>query len=287
MYPEEIDEMGEERRNVSAVQMQLDEMHLLSLFPNVQTLILTGGMPEENDFSALYSQDQLRELILDYEETDSDEDGIKIDRFPHLEYVLSRSNLNIRSADMIKDNVEVEILNLYSNGKPEKISIPSAIEICRPQTGFVFSAETYGPASYLLVRLLNEIDSYLLENNCMISRYTDDLDSIGIIPVCMPQEMLNRWKERKYVSKKKRYADIRLHLDYMQFIKGVDNKNRDNKRREMCYENIKAAGEYISGKVPSFKLQQFLADIRTALGVCKEAPDSAAEDRSGLEETQG
>ena len=49
---EEIDEMGEERKNVSAVQMQLNEMHLLSFFPNAKTLILTGGIPAEDDFIA-------------------------------------------------------------------------------------------------------------------------------------------------------------------------------------------------------------------------------------------
>lgn len=261
---EEIHWIVEKGNNVYAVQMQLDEMHLLPFFPNVQLLILTGGMPDDNDFSALYSNDKLRELVLDYEETDSDEDGIRIDLFPNLDYVLSRSNLNICSSNIISNSSKIDILNYYKNGRPKKITIPASIDICRPKTGIFFSTEAQTPAAELLVYLLREIDSYLLENGYMISRYTNELDEIGIIPICMSKEMIDHgfYKERKYVNKKKRYADLRLHLDYECFVEGPESK-----RREMCYDNIKAAGEYISSKTSSFDIQQFLNDVRTAIHI--------------------
>ncbi len=61
-----------------AVQIGLDLLEFLSCFHNIKALVLTGGMPTRSGLSVLYEQDQLEELVLDYEETDSDEDTFQI-----------------------------------------------------------------------------------------------------------------------------------------------------------------------------------------------------------------
>ena len=84
----------------------------LTLFPNAEVLILTGGIPTEEGKQVLYSNNKIRELVLDYEETDSDEDGIKLEKITSLEYVLSRSNLNINQADKPYAGITIQIINI-------------------------------------------------------------------------------------------------------------------------------------------------------------------------------
>ncbi len=98
----------------------MDLLEFLNYFHNIKALVLTGGMPTRSGLSVLYEQDQLEELVLDYEETGSDEDAIDLRCFPNLQYVLTRSNLNIKNAG---DNYPVEVRNYYKNGKPVKISV--------------------------------------------------------------------------------------------------------------------------------------------------------------------
>ena len=244
--------------------MGLGEMQNLSLFPKVHVLILTGGIPTEEGIQVLYSNNQIRELVLDYEETDSDEDGIELEKITSLEYVLSRSNLNINQAEKPYSGITVQIINYYKNGKPQKITIPPSIDICRPRTGIFFSTESQTPAAVIIMRILNKIDSYLLENDYTISRYTTEFNEIAIIPICISEEMIARgfYKERKYISRKKRTADIRLHMDYDVFV-----RSDDNERCLLCYKMILNAGEYIEQKTQSFNALQFLTDVRDALSI--------------------
>ncbi len=260
----DICQLDEKAKSIDAVQMGLGEVQNLTLFPNAEVLILTGGIPTEEGKQVLYSNNKIRELVLDYEETDSDEDGIKLEKITSLEYVLSRSNLNINQADKPYAGITIQIINYYNTGRPQKITVASSIDICRPRTGIFFSTESQAPASVIIMSILNKIDAYLLENDYTISRYTTVLDEIAIIPVCMSEEMIDRgfYKERKYISKKKRTADIRLHMDYNVFV-----TSDDNKRCLLCYKMMLNAGEYIEQQTQSFNVPQFLADIRTALGI--------------------
>ena len=260
----DICQLDEKAKSIDAVQMGLGEVQNLTLFPNAEVLILTGGIPTEEGKQVLYSNNKIRELVLDYEETDSDEDGIKLEKITSLEYVLSRSNLNINQAEKPYAGITIQIINYYKNGRPQKITVAPSIDICRPRTGIFFSTESQAPASVIIMSILNKIDAYLLENDYTISRYTTVLDEIAIIPVCMSEEMIDRgfYKERKYISKKKRTADIRLHMDYNVFV-----TSDDNKRCLLCYKMMLNAGEYIEQQTQSFNVPQFLADIRTALGI--------------------
>ncbi|MBQ4425134.1 MAG: hypothetical protein II882_05305 [Lachnospiraceae bacterium] len=260
----DICQLDDKVKNNDAVQMGLGEMQNLSLFPKVHVLILTGGIPTEEGIQVLYSNNQIRELVLDYEETDSDEDGIELEKITSLEYVLSRSNLNINQAEKPYSGITVQIINYYKNGKPQKITIPPSIDICRPRTGIFFSTESQTPAAVIIMRILNKIDSYLLENDYTISRYTTEFNEIAIIPICISEEMIARgfYKERKYISRKKRTADIRLHMDYDVFV-----RSDDNERCLLCYKMILNAGEYIEQKTQSFNALQFLTDVRDALSI--------------------
>ena len=260
----DICQLDEKAKSIDAVQMGLGEVQNLTLFPNAEVLILTGGIPTEEGKQVLYSNNKIRELVLDYEETDSDEDGIKLEKVTSLEYVLSRSNLNINQADKPYAGITIQIINYFKNGRPQKITVAPSIDICRPRTGIFFSTESQAPASVIIMSILNKIDAYLLENDYTISRYTTVLDEIAIIPVCMSEEMIDRgcYKERKNISKKKRTADIRLHMDYNVFV-----TSDDNKRCLLCYKMMLNAGEYIEQQTQSFNVPQFLADIRTALGI--------------------
>lgn len=86
-------------------------------------------------------------------------------------------------------------------------------------TPFVFSTESESPAAQMIM------DSFcLIEKNMRVTslaKYTDALDSIGIIPECLSEELLRTFgcgKDRKYISWKHRYADIRLHVPFLPFV---------------------------------------------------------------------
>ena len=64
--------------------------------------------------------------------------------------------------------------------------------------------------------IIRDICIKLDEDNFKISPYTDDLESIGKIVNCHPDEnLIDGWeKPRKYINYQKKYADIRLPIPY-------------------------------------------------------------------------
>ncbi len=44
------------------------------------------------------------------------------------------------------------------------------------------------------------------------------LDSIAIISIIVPEEYREGYTERVYINRKRKYADIRLHLNYKDFV---------------------------------------------------------------------
>lgn len=125
------------------IQIELSALHCLEKFKEVDTLIITGGAETEHGMQILYSQKSIRNLILDYEETDSDEGGIELSNFPKLEYVKSRSNLNIHALDKqmcLENGIIIEVLNYYREGKLVKGHYHSNQDILRTDD-FIFLAQ--------------------------------------------------------------------------------------------------------------------------------------------------
>ena len=235
-----------QERNVC---LSLSDLDKLPCFSSPEALLLTGGSPGSAGFAPLYAAKGLKTLLLDYEETDSDEDGIRLDRLPELDYVLSRSNLNIYHLSEVSGPT-VEIRNIWRGGKVVKITLAPGVELAKRQYFTFFSVEGESPAAVKIMEILNPIQAALNE---LDKRYSSKLDSIAIIPLCVSDEAR---RERRYVSLKKRCADLRLRIDWADFVRAAPET-----RRYLCLENLRASAAYIAQKDASFQLEEFLADI--------------------------
>ena len=121
-----------------------------------------------------------------------------------------------------------------------------------------FSTESKGSAATQIMRILNPVETYFTQNYRGI-KFSENLDDIAIIPVCIPEDMIQDGclKERRNVSLKRRYADIRLHISYDAFIKGDQSA-----RIALCAKNIAEAVSYIKKKDKTFDVEQFLNAIQ-------------------------
>ena len=118
-----------------------------------------------------------------------------------------------------------------------------------------FSAEATSPAGYLLMELIKPIRRNF--NECFASKkYSTDLDELFIVFICMSQKM-GGYKDRKYISRKNRYADIRLNMDFDQFLL-CDSK----KRWLMMWALIQVAIDIVSERVSDFKRDELIEDIK-------------------------
>lgn len=253
----DLQEIQNELFETKAVQLGLSELPRLAFFSGIETLVLTGGEISEAGRELLYQQCTLKHLVLDYEETDSDEEGIVLSRFPELQTVVSRSNLNIFHGDRAKGrSVNVEIFNWYEKGKPKKITLPDSIELCRASAPIFLSAEASSPMGPVLMRILKEYERRI--KNYDIIRYSDNLDSVGIILICMKQSILTDGfgKERWIVNLARREADLRPRIDYVAFASASDQE-----RNQLCMGAIEKALEIVSRKDNSFRRELLLQDL--------------------------
>lgn len=256
--PEEAEEVRRQFADFPCVEISLSDLHYLTLFQNLDTLILTGGIPSTEGFCVLHGIKSLENLILDYEETDSDEEGIDLSAFPNLKYVLSRSNLNILHGHPEDyEGVAIEILNYYRDGKKVNCQYPSTFNLYQIDKFLFFSAEAQTPAGSLLMDILRPVEKRFLDVYSDV-RFSANLDTIGIIPICMEESRLqdSSVRERKLVSLKRRYADIRLTIPYGAFVFGDMAE-----RIKLCKENIQNGALYIHKKDPSFRMQAFLSAV--------------------------
>ena len=258
------------RRDVPALQLELDALNCLHYLQGVTTLILTGGMATEEGMTMLYDQLQLRQLVLDYEETDSDEDGIDLSQFPALCYVLTRSNLNIRPTSPTNPRCQVEICNFYRCGKPVKIPRDSCCELLvvpgqalvKEQPFLFLSAEAKSPAGPLLMDLLRPLNQTFSIHYRGV-RFSEHLDQITIVALCFPRESASSVRQRRYVSLHRRFADLRLHLPY-EALPGSTAAQRS----VLCLSLIEQAACYLAAKDPSFQKSAFLQAIKGCLPEC-------------------
>lgn len=244
------------------VQMDLSSLQYLDLFSQITTLILTGGIPTKKGFESLYKKTELTALVLDYEETDSDDDGIELAYFPKLKNILSRSDLNIKNlSNCDTQNCTLEVLNYYSLSAKRKINYPPNYDLFRPKIFLFFSTEAHAPASRMLMDILSPAGRNF-NNKYRCACFSKRIDNVAIIPICCPESSNKEMgrKERRLVNLKRRYADIRLYISYEAFVAG-DNATKYN----LCLKNIEEAARYISEKDTSFRYDGFMDAIKNVL----------------------
>lgn len=73
-----------------------------------------------------------------------------------------------------------------------------------------------------------------ISQNINVRNYTDSLDTIGIVPMIAPPEIINEanWKEIKHINTRFRIASIALYSDYEQFC------SADLNDKKIVLENI-------------------------------------------------
>lgn len=238
------------------IEIELSSLEYLCVFPSIRNLIITGGIPTAKGFAALYAHSELEQLVLDYEETDSDEEGIDLSRFPHLKYVLSRSNLNICNYIPEQEtSIHIKVLNYYRDGKPVKVEYYDKYDLYRISSFWFVSLEAYEPAGAKLAGLLFPVEREFT-NRHFGERFSEQLDCLSIIPICMPTVI---YKERRYISWKNRFADIRLIIPYHEFL-----YSNQTERIALCKKNIVDAVEYVRKKDATFEADRFLKEVWAA-----------------------
>ena len=102
-----------------------------------------------------------------------------------------------------------------------------------------------------------------ISKNIDINNYTNAIDTIGIVPMIAPKEILEEtsWREIQYVSTKFRMANISLSLDYDSFC----NYDLENKKK-IILENVFNSLKIIKKRLgEDFNYQQLEADILSLL----------------------
>ncbi len=113
-----------------------------------------------------------------------------------------------------------------------------------------FTTESQAPAAYLISNCFEAIKKTMQVES--LQKYTDCLDDIAIIPFCIDEEYMEilQMKERKYVSWKNRYADIRLRMNFDMFVRATKEE-----RMQKCKEVILCSLDIIKRKCEAKKLR--------------------------------
>lgn len=255
---DDVNEITQQYAAYQCIQIDLSSMNYLGLFQCITTLVLTAGVPTPDGLSCLYNLKSLINLVLDFEETDSDIEGIQLDRFPNLKNVLSRSNLNIKKYNPSqKCGYTVQVLNFYLNGKQQKVRFAPNYDIFKPPQFLFFSTESYVPASTILMSILVPAEK-LFQVKYGSVRFSQNIDLLSIIPICVPQNLIDEGlgKVRRNVSLKRRAADIRLRIPY-QLLLDSDEKTRQS----LCIKAIEESATYVARRDNSFQFTEFMKAV--------------------------
>lgn len=129
-----------------------------------------------------------------------------------------------------------------------------------------FSSETNPPAGNILSRIYTPIE---MAFNALFSgeRYSEIIDSMAVIPVCMIPEQIERFdiRERKYVSRKGRYADFRLFVEFEALV----HANRAD-QLQMFVQTVERAAKILAERDKTFDLPRFLRDFYTSVHTAQE-----------------
>ena len=122
-------------------------------------------------------------------------------------------------------------------------------------------AEIEGPATSKWFDLQKEFSELLGE--LKDENYGDSLTSIGIISILMHPEYFEGegYKERRYYSRKNKEADIRLRINYSDFV-NANNETRKGIYISHILEAITIAGNKAGD---GFDLNRLLFDVQRLL----------------------
>ena len=121
----------------------------------------------------------------------------------------------------------------------------------------IFSAEAESPAGYYLMNMWHPVEMAFNAIH-VASEYCDQLDSICIVFVCSSEQVLSNgyYPERKYISHKKRFADYRVHVPFLEFL-----ESDPSGRWTLTTNAISRALSGIKRKLPTFQADKLLQDI--------------------------
>jgi len=134
------------------------------------------------------------------------------------------------------------------------------------------SCEAQTPATSAIAKFMKEFNSKLIfvTNREIdlkkIDNYGTEFDDIGIIVTCISKEWLqnmDNYKERKLILRKAKEADIRLHMNFEQFIK----ENIENQRLMYLDTIIKSIRVIQERSRGDFRGIELIEDILKALDV--------------------
>lgn len=122
-------------------------------------------------------------------------------------------------------------------------------------------AELYGVAQKYWFELRKEFSPKL--NSLREKNYGDELKSIGIITIILPDYFFNDggYPERRLFKRKTKEADIRLRINYYQFIHA-----NVEERRTIYINHILESINTLRDKVSrSYQFDQFVKDVNICL----------------------
>lgn len=113
------------------------------------------------------------------------------------------------------------------------------------------SCDAQVSAVVIIGGIIKEIDKRIGEIE--IADYTNALDSIGIIIKCFDDEWMKsgHGKERKYISWKNRYADIRLLIPYDKLIQ-ADRTAQFGIVKDCIFEAVMTIDQKVNAKAPLY-----------------------------------
>ena len=120
-----------------------------------------------------------------------------------------------------------------------------------------FSAEAKSPSGTILMKTIYPIQNSF--NEKYSDKYlSDKLKNITIVFICTDESMLLQgfYTERRYISHKNNYADIRLLIPYCEFIRACPNE-----RKKMMWEVIKSALDYIRKRKAFVRIDELEHDL--------------------------
>jgi len=128
------------------------------------------------------------------------------------------------------------------------------------------SSESNGGVRYDLNKVYMSFDEKL--KGLKATDYGKELDSIGIIMVCATQELLDSGflAERRYISWKKRFADMRLQINHNDFV-NTDTRGRQLLVAKNIVDSIRVVELKSKKRKTEFAGEKLISDILNLIGI--------------------
>lgn len=122
---------------------------------------------------------------------------------------------------------------------------------------------------FIISKEIDEKLKFITEENAGLeddTTYGDEFKGIGIIPMILSDNFGKYYNERRYISRKRKDADIRLRINYKRF-----KKAKFEKKRLIYIKNIMNSIDVVIEKSKGdFKGEKLKEDILKALDVTPE-----------------